>query len=352
MNVLHISRTMGQGGAEKIVYQLCCDNGEKNVIASIGGTYVDRLRKIGVSHYVIPDIDKKNPYLIFKTMLILNNIVRNENIEVIHTHHRMAAFYARLLQILNGKLKHVYTAHNVFYGKRSLMRFGLVNSKIIACGETVKENLIQEYGIDKKRVSLIYNAVDAPDYNTVDLSYDTQNRPCVCTIGRLSEQKGIDVFIKAIDIARKIRPNILGLIIGDGEDKNYLMELTKRLGAEDNIKFLGFRSDVFALIRSVDFVALCSRWEGFPLTPIETFSMKKSIIVSNIKNNLEIIKDGYNGKVFKKDDYIDLAYKINEMFDVEKRTDLEENAFLTYSEKYSYKQFIENYKKIYSGVSL
>lgn len=350
MNVLHISRTMGQGGAEKIVFQLCCNNDvENNVVASTGGDFAERLEKKGVRHYLIPDIDRKNPLLIIKTLVILNNIIKKEKIDIVHSHHRMAAFYAKLLQIIHKHLKHVYTAHNVFYGKRSLMRFALRNSQIVACGDTVKQNLIEEYRIEEDRIKLIYNAVDAPDFRKVEKTFDTQGRPCIGTIGRLSKQKGIDIFLKAIGYLKEKYPMVLGVIIGDGEDKDKLIGLSEKLGIQENVVFLGYRSDVFSIIKSVDFIALCSRWEGFPLTPIETFAMRKTIVASNIKNNLEIIIDGYNGKIFEKDNYLDLANRILELFDPQYRAVLEERAFLSYTEKYSYDHFIKEYKDIYLG---
>ena len=67
MKILHISRSMGQGGAQKIVYQLCMDNKDcEQIIISAGGYYVPELESSGIKHYVIPDIDKKNPLTIIK----------------------------------------------------------------------------------------------------------------------------------------------------------------------------------------------------------------------------------------------------------------------------------------------
>ena len=118
MRVLHISRTMGQGGAEKVVLglaQLLVDQGDKAVVASCGGIHEQDLQRMHVHHYRIDDIEKKTPMTIAKTMVMLNHIVRNEKIEVVHSHHRMAALYARLLKVINPELKLIYTAHNVFF---------------------------------------------------------------------------------------------------------------------------------------------------------------------------------------------------------------------------------------------
>ena len=80
MKILHISRTMGQGGAEKVVYQICKDaNDIEMVVASTGGIYEEELSKIGVKHYFIPDINDKNPINLIKTFLKLKRIIKKEN---------------------------------------------------------------------------------------------------------------------------------------------------------------------------------------------------------------------------------------------------------------------------------
>ena len=128
-----------------------------------------------------------------------------------------------------------------------------------------------------------------------------------------------------------------------------MIELTKQLKIEKNILFLGYRKDVLELISSMDFIVLSSRWEGFPLTPIETFAMKKTIIVSNIDGNNEIVRENENGLLFEKDNIQELTEKMNKLIENDRKK-LEENAYKDYQEKYSYKTFIDNYNKIYNNI--
>lgn len=348
MNILHISRTMGQGGAEKIVYQLCKDDcADLNIVASCGGEYVDLLSKIGVKNIDIEDFQNKNPFNIFKTLLKLNKIISEYKINIIHSHHRMAAFYARLLQIMNKDVIHIYTAHNVFYGKKNLLRFALKNSQIVACGSTVKDNLTDYYKIDENKIKIIYNAVEKPsNYEKKVVPEIDQNNINIGLIGRISEQKGVDLFIKSIQKITKKFPKVKCFIIGDGEDRASMEDLVNRLNLEEHIKFLGFRRDVFNLIDQIDFIVMPSRWEGFPLTPIEVFSMHKTIIVSDIKNNLEIVTNNYNGLTFETEKISELTKKIEEMILINRKK-LEDNAFETYNKRFSYNQFINNYNVIY-----
>lgn len=351
MNILHISRTMHQGGAEKVVYQICKDSKENNMyIASTGGAYVKMLEPHGVKHFVIPDIDGKNPFNMFKTIKILLNIVKENNIEIIHSHHRMAAFYSRIICIFYKKIKRVYTAHNVFNDKIFLTKFALNKSKIIAVGNGVKDNLLNVYGLNNEDIEIIYNSIEKPDKITVPddtLIRNKKDKIFIGIIGRICEQKGMDIFVNALAPLIYKNPNIYGFIIGDGEDKENLKTLVKRLKIENNIIFLGYRQDIFNLISSMDFIVLPSRWEGLPLTPIETFSVGKTIIVSNISGNNEIVKENYNGLLFEKDNVEDLTKKINTLLVASNRKPLEIQAIKTYEENYSYESFIQKYNALY-----
>lgn len=353
MKILHVSRTMGLGGAEKIVYQLCKDNvGFTQYVASSGGVYVHELESYGVQHYLIPDIDRKYPLLILKTYFQLTSIIKKEKIDIIHTHHRMAAFYARILQCFNYTLKHVYTAHNVFYGKKHLLRFILKKSTIVAVGEGVKNNLIMEYGISPNRIKVIYNTIDVGtkvNYkNPVIQKLKDGKAFVIGNIGRLSTQKGIDVFIKAIKIAKVECEELKAVIVGDGELRADLQELVKSMELSDCIYFLGYQNHVLDIINQLEFVVLSSRWEGLPLTPIEAFSQGKTVIATNISGNNEIIINAENGLLFEKDNCKELARCISKLYtNSQLKEKLENNLKDNYLKKYSYQAFIKAYSQIY-----
>ena len=193
------------------------------------------------------------------------------------------------------------------------------------------------YNIDPSNISTIYNSIEVPDV-VVKANDDIfkKNKIFIGGIGRLSEQKGFDIFIKALNEVIKNNKNVIGIIVGDGELKESLKNLVSEYKLEKNILFLGYRTDVFSIIKSLDFVVLSSRWEGFPLTPIEVFSQSKSIIATNITGNNEIVKDEVNGLLFEKDNYDELAKKIKMMLDVNFRKNLETNAYNDFKKKYSF----------------
>ncbi len=100
-NILHISRTMDIGGAERIVYQLATDlkdEFDQVHVASTGGLWEEKLAENGIQHHQILDVDSKNPSTVLAILSSLSKIIKDQQINIVHTHHRMAAFYIRLLQ--------------------------------------------------------------------------------------------------------------------------------------------------------------------------------------------------------------------------------------------------------------
>lgn len=95
-NILLFTRTMQVGGTEKVILQLCeifKTLVNKIVVCSCGGVNVEKLQKMGIRHYKISDIENKTPVAMIGIAKQIKKIVRKEDITVIHTHHRMAAFY-------------------------------------------------------------------------------------------------------------------------------------------------------------------------------------------------------------------------------------------------------------------
>ena len=119
----------------------------------------------------------------------------------------------------------------------------------------------------------------------------------------------------------------------------------------EDVLFLGYQEYVSSLITQLDLVVMPSRWEGFPLLPLEAFAEKKTIVGSDIDGINEIIKDGENGRLVEKDNVEMFEKAVSELLsDVELRRKMEENGFEYYSRKFSYNKFIQQYLKLYKNM--
>ena len=348
-NILHISRTMDIGGAERIVYQLATDlkdEFDQVHVASTGGLWEEKLAENGIQHHRILDVDSKHPATVLKILSSLSKIIKEKEITLVHTHHRMAAFYVRLLQLRHPNLIHVYTAHNVFKDKLPLYKFALGKAHAIAVGEAVNENLKADVGI--KETTVIYNGVLMKEsQDTVTEIAQTPGVKIGC-IARLSEQKGLSYLIQAMSLVTN--PSVSLFLVGDGELKNDLINQTKELGLEERIHFLGYRSDVVECINSFDFCVLPSIFEGFGLVAIEAFMNGKTMIATDIPGVNEVV-NSENGLLVPAEDPQALAQAIKKLAEnPEERASLAAQAKRDYDNKFSYPIFLNNYRNFYQSM--
>lgn len=312
-NILFFTRTMMLGGTENVVLQLCevfKPKVNKIVVCSCGGVNVEKLTEMGIKHYQIPDISSKKDIL--EICRTVKQIVEKEQITVIHSHHRMAAFYTEIL--FGSSIIKIANAHNTFHDKKGLTKLAYRNTKLIAVGEMVKKNLVEYYGIPNEQVTVIHNAIKPFDGKISPIPLLTEYREngykIIGNVGRLSEQKGMEYFINAVPGVIEKFPKTKFVIVGDGEDKDKLVNMVKQMNLDEYITFLGYRSDIQNVMSQMDFIVLSSLWEGLPLTPIEAFSVGKTVVATAVDGTPEIVQNGINGILIKPKDIKEIVNNI------------------------------------------
>lgn len=353
-NILFFTRTMKLGGTENVILQLCeilQPKVNKIVVCSCGGVNVENLNKMNIKHYQIEDIENKSIFTFLTTAKRLKKIVKEENITVIHTHHRMAAFYVSLLRLYK-QCKFINTSHNTFTNKKILTRFSYKNASLITCGEMVKKNLVEVYKLPENQITVIHNAVKPFDGKIISdpiiEKFHNEGMTVVGNIGRLSEQKGMKYFIEAAEITYKLNKKVRFIIVGDGEKKEELQALVINKKLQNVVLFLGYRDDIQNLMIQLDFIVLSSLWEGLPLTPIEAYSVEKTVIGTAVDGTPEIICDGIDGFLIKPKDIIQLSERMNYLIENPKvRERLEVHAYRRYFDEFSFEKFVQRYLDFY-----
>lgn len=353
-NVLFIARGTQYGGTEKIILEMCealVPYVKKIVVCSNGGMDVPYLDSLKIKHYEIPDIENKSPKVISSVIGKLSKIIKNNNINVVHSNHRMAAFYAQILSLQYEFIK-VTTAHGVFENHKLLTMFCYENTDIIACGSTVAENLRKDYHIKECRITVIHNAVKIEQNEYSPIINNKKNTILVGNIGRLSEEKGQIYFIRAIPEVLKKNRNCMFVIIGDGDDRCKLEQETEKLGISENVRFLGHREDIANIISQLDIVVLSSLTEGLPLTPIEAFAQGIPVIATKVGGTAEIVHDGENGFLVPPKNVTQLSNKINKLIkEKEVYSILSNNAKETYEKEYSFEVFKNRVVSFYNNLN-
>lgn len=175
----------------------------------------------------------------------------------------------------------------------------------------------------------------------------SERKPFFLYVGRLSEEKGIRTLLEAsqegdFDIE----------IIGGGDLESLVKDF-----AEKNVKitYHGFQSKGFIVEKMKQAKALLfpSVWyEGMPLVILEAFSTGLPILISNIDNLNELVKDGYNGWHFEAANAKNMAEKMQEIQNTPNYENFCKNARKTYEQQYTPEKIYEQLIQIYQAVIL
>jgi glycosyltransferase involved in cell wall biosynthesis len=155
-------------------------------------------------------------------------------------------------------------------------------------------------------------ASDAPQPGLRRADFDTpENVPLILALGRLHQKKGFDVLLKSLVEV----PNAYLWLAGAGPFGNQLRELTKKLGLEARVRFLGWRDDRAAMYASCDICVMPSRAEPFGTVMIEAWAYRRPIIAAAAIGPRALIKNGENGLLVPIDDAPSLTTAIRRLIE-------------------------------------
>lgn len=182
---------------------------------------------------------------------------------------------------------------------------------ITCCSEAVRTEFAELVGPDK-RISIIQNALPKPSAEPTSLPWEP---PVVLCIGRLVEDKGFDLALRAFaDIGDSM--NLARMrIVGDGPDRDRLEALAKALGIADRVDFDGAipHHQVWKRFSAATLVVVPSRREAFGLVALEAAQMARPVIATAAGGLPEVVIHGETGTVVPVDDVQGLGSAITSL---------------------------------------
>ena len=131
----------------------------------------------------------------------------------------------------------------------------------------------------------------------------------VLSVGELNKNKNHEIVIKAL--AKLNNFKIYYVICGQGPLEQYLIEVANKVGLDNRVKLLGFRSDIAEICKAADIFAFSSFREGLPVSLMEAMAAGLPVVCSNTRGNTDLIEDGKGGYLVEPNDVEGFAYNIN-----------------------------------------
>ncbi len=298
---------------------------------------------------------------------VLNKFLKREKFDIVHVHTETGGFMLRLSCLIQSKCntKFVYTPHGMSFWKGSSLKSQLVYRPL---ERWICSAMDMNLGMNMEEVENLkrWNKRTAQYVHGVGLNVARMQNPArsreqmreefgltesdkfIASIGELDDNKNHITVIKAL--ATLGRKDFKYVVCGVGPNKDMLLAEAEHMGLKENVILAGYRSDIPDVLNAADIFVFPSFHEGMPVSALEAMACGLPIICSEIRGNVDIIREGDNGYLFQPSDVETLARKLEYLLD-----DAEKRIIMGLKNKENVKDFsldsvTEELKKIYKSV--
>jgi glycosyltransferase involved in cell wall biosynthesis len=255
----------------------------------------------------------------------LLRICRRERVRIWHGHDYksnalgllLKRFWPmRLVTTVHGWVKHTRRTP-LYYSidRRCLPHFDAV----LCVSEDLHERCLAA-GVPPGRCRLLENGIDTRQYSrTLDAREARRqlglppDRPLVGAVGRLSEEKGFDVLVRAADALWRDGRDFTLAIAGEGDAGAQLQSLVAELRREDRVRLLGYCPDPATFFQAMDVFAISSLREGLPNALLEAMALECPVVATRVGGIPRLVRNEENGLLVEARDADELAGAIGRL---------------------------------------
>ena len=329
--VLQVLPALSAGGAERTTLDIAralVANGIRALVASEGGRLEHELAQCGGELIRMP-VARKSLHMIFSNASALANVIRRENVVLIHARSRAPAWSA-LLAARRTKIPFITTYHGIYNAKTRLKRwYNSVMARgdaVIANSEWTASHILATYRFQPKHLTIIPRGIDLQTFDPASIDPERVQKfrnwwgaketdRIVLLPGRLSRWKGQLVFLRALAELRRegrLPANIRAVIAGDAQGRmSYLRDVMNSVTKhelQDIAVIADHIGDMPAAYLAADVVISASiEPEAFGRIPPEAAAMARPVIATDHGGARETVRNEETGLLVKPNSVQDLA---------------------------------------------
>ncbi len=348
--VLHLITGLEKGGGaenmllktlpylKKTENRVCCIRGH--------GEIGEKLEQRGVLVHYLDAKRKYNPGVIWRYKGVIRDF--KPDLQVNYLIH--ADLFGRFFGKTFGVKKIVAYIRNKHLDLPFLLKMDKLTSNLVDYHLTNSVSTLNYYRqnlkIKLEKSHCIPNGINLEDFQ-INIETEKKRREVnltpndfvISNVARLySSKRQIDI-LQALKLLNNSKIKLL--LIGTGDQEGLLKNFVKENNLDAQVRFLGLRNDVLEILQATDLFVLPSMHEGMSNALLEAMTMKRPCLVSDIEENIELIKHNLNGMNFRTADYKDLAEKINfAINNIERMKDFGHKARETVEKNYNIKKII------------
>jgi len=321
MKVLHLISSGGMYGAEAVILNLsqALNESSHSSVLGVFSNYSNpnlQLHESALREGIESNLIPCNGQIDGTVAASIRDLAARTKADVVHAHGYKADVYA-YVALRGTATPMVSTCHNwlkdnplvSFYGM--VDRFVLRNyDAVIAVSAEVRARLLKA-GVSAEKIRFIRNGIDlrpfAQAVPSLPATSDCANAFTVGWVGRLSNEKGPDIFLQAAARVLIDCPDARFVIVGDGPDLNKINVLIDELAIRKNVLLTGRREDMPSVYASLDLMVSSSRQEGLPMAILEGMASGLALVATAVGEVSTVVLDDQTGVVVPSEDVESLA---------------------------------------------
>jgi glycosyltransferase involved in cell wall biosynthesis len=365
--IAFVTNCLEMGGIEKLILEISREL-DKNKFLPFIYVFQDngKLKREFENENIPVFVVSKKRGLAWTLPFKLGNLFKEHEISLINTHNQGPWLYGVIASFLTG-IPLLHTEHTTMaYLPKKASRWkyiewllALFTKKITTVSKSVADYMVKEEKINNRKIKVIYNGIDPKRYA---INIDTalkkkdfsikESEFVIGNIASLSSKKDQNTLLRAFSLVIQMLPNVRLLIAGDGPLRAELNNLTKNLGIEEKVSFLGNRMDVPELLKILDVFVLSSIMEGFPIVLIEAMAAGVPIVATNVDGNSESVIHNQTGFIVKPKNVTDMANAIFQILsNKEKAMQMGETGTKRVIDLFTFDKMILEYEKTYLEIA-
>lgn len=301
VRVVHLVLSLDVGGLEKVVLDLARHVDPTRFATRVlclrdGGPLRPRFEGLGVPVDSLGRRDLPKG----RTLLRLVRWLRQARPHVLHTHNPSPHLFGALAARAAAVPVLVHTKHGRNYpdSPRAVAWNRLaswLSDRVVPVSADAAAVARQVEHVPRRKIAVIRNAIDLADFPPPSGPRPGSARHAVHVARLIDVTKDQTTLLRAARLVADQDPAFRLTIVGDGPDRAPLTALAGQLGLADCVRFLGYRSDVSALLGAAGFFVLSSRSEGISLTLLEAMAAGLPVVATEVGGNREVVVPGQTG---------------------------------------------------------
>jgi glycosyltransferase involved in cell wall biosynthesis len=352
--VLHLALFLEMGGAERMICNLAAEQDRRGQLAGVcclrePGTLGPELKSQGIR---VDSFGGLNTYR--ERVNKLSELVKELNVEVIHTHNGGAWYHGALLRLRSPSVHLVHTVHG-FEQDRTRDRVrnwlaGLVSQQAVAVSEELRQHLCGPLRLPERKCSVILNGVNVDSFAPAAAQKPPLEAPRLLHVGRLEPIKNQKLLLEMFAGLLKVNSQAQLDIVGNGSAADELKTHAQSLGMADQVSFHGEQLDVMPFLERCHLMVLSSHSEGTPMVVLEAMAAGRPVVATAVGGLPDLIEGGTNGYLAKPGDAQGLLDGVQQALDSKTHYDaLCAGALATAQAQFSVSVMADRYDQAYQS---